>query len=377
MNKQVSNISYKDFYRDFLHDKISISICCLTLLLLITSYFVFFQKEPLQIYPNNENVQIIFYTDSVDNGNSIVESFNISDSLISMDFILKEGFVRPYIGIGLILPEKEEIDISGYNQVQIEVQGKGINNIEVYLISNDSSDIKNLGRFPIPYYRESINLTSGEKLFKLSINNFHVPDWWFDINNLSPIESKAPNWKKRLARINFSTGLTPTLNKKKILNISSVSFTRNNSRTIIYMFIIQVGILLLVFIFRNTSFRKILPITIKYKAVIIDDKIISDNSFLDYISNNFPDNELTLKKVARNTGIKPRIITDTIVHNFGCNFKTYINQIRISESRRLLRETDLRISEIAYKVGFNSPNHFNRVFKKTIGKNPSEFIERH
>lgn len=58
---------------------------------------MFFQKEPLQIYPNNENVQIIFYTDSVDNGNSIVESFNISDSLISMDFILKEGFVRPYI----------------------------------------------------------------------------------------------------------------------------------------------------------------------------------------------------------------------------------------------------------------------------------------
>ena len=41
----------------------------------------------------------------------------------------------------------------------------------------------------------------------------------------------------------------------------------------------------------------------------------------------------------------------------------------------VLKETDLQISEIAYKVGFSSPSNFNRVFKNLTDKNPSEFLQ--
>lgn len=377
MNRQAVNHSFKDYLKDFLQDKISLSIACLSLLILLAIYFTFFQKKPLQIFPGNKNIHIRNYTDKFDNGNSTIESFIISDSLINMDFILREGFVRPYVGIGITFPEKEEIDISDYNEIQVEALGTDINTVLVYLVMNDSSVAEISRKFPSQYFGESIEVTSEKKLFKLYLNNFKVPDWWFDVNNFTPSKSIHPNWK-RLADINFSNGLTPTLDNKKSLKISYVSFTRNNTATIIYMSFIQFGIvclLLLIFIIRKKPFRRNSPITINYKAVNLDEKIMLDNSFLDYINNNFHDSELTLKKVARFTGIQARQIAETISENYGCNFKTYINQIRINESKRLLKETNLHNSEIAYKVGFSSPSHFNRVFKNLTGKNPSEYLQ--
>jgi len=45
----------------------------------------------------------------------------------------------------------------------------------------------------------------------------------------------------------------------------------------------------------------------------------------------------------------------------------------MSESKRLLLETDLPIGEITYRVGFNNQTHFNRVFKAEMQISPSEY----
>jgi AraC-like DNA-binding protein len=47
--------------------------------------------------------------------------------------------------------------------------------------------------------------------------------------------------------------------------------------------------------------------------------------------------------------------------------------VRIEKARTLLLNPNLRISEIAYEVGFQSLTHFNRVFKKLLGQSPTEF----
>jgi AraC-like DNA-binding protein/quercetin dioxygenase-like cupin family protein len=45
------------------------------------------------------------------------------------------------------------------------------------------------------------------------------------------------------------------------------------------------------------------------------------------------------------------------------------------EARRLLRDTNMQISEIARKSGFSSPAYFTRAFRSRAGKSPSEFRE--
>ena len=57
----------------------------------------------------------------------------------------------------------------------------------------------------------------------------------------------------------------------------------------------------------------------------------------------------------------------------GLNFTEYVCRVRIERAKNLLLNPNLRISEIAYQVGFQSLTHFNRVFKKIVGEAPTEY----
>jgi AraC-like DNA-binding protein len=57
----------------------------------------------------------------------------------------------------------------------------------------------------------------------------------------------------------------------------------------------------------------------------------------------------------------------------GINFTDYLSRVRIEKAKNLLLNPNLRVSEIAYEVGFQSLTHFNRVFKKIIGQSPTEY----
>lgn len=57
----------------------------------------------------------------------------------------------------------------------------------------------------------------------------------------------------------------------------------------------------------------------------------------------------------------------------GINFTNYLSRVRIEKAKNLLLNPNLRISEIAFEVGFQSLTHFNRVFKKIVGRAPTEY----
>jgi AraC-like DNA-binding protein len=57
----------------------------------------------------------------------------------------------------------------------------------------------------------------------------------------------------------------------------------------------------------------------------------------------------------------------------GINFTDYVSRVRIEKAKNLLLNPNLRVSEIAYDVGFQSLTHFNRVFKRILGQSPTEY----
>ena len=57
----------------------------------------------------------------------------------------------------------------------------------------------------------------------------------------------------------------------------------------------------------------------------------------------------------------------------GINFTDYVSRVRIEKAKNLSLNPQLRISEIAFEVGFQSLTHFNRVFKKITGLSPTEY----
>lgn len=58
------------------------------------------------------------------------------------------------------------------------------------------------------------------------------------------------------------------------------------------------------------------------------------------------------------------------------HFTEYLARVRIEKAKNLLLNPNLRISEIAYEVGFQSLTHFNRVFRKLVGESPTEYRQK-
>lgn len=57
-------------------------------------------------------------------------------------------------------------------------------------------------------------------------------------------------------------------------------------------------------------------------------------------------------------------------------FTQYLQQLRINEAQKLLLETDLSISTIAFRVGFENLSYFNRAFKAILGVTPRDLRRR-
>jgi AraC-like DNA-binding protein len=83
--------------------------------------------------------------------------------------------------------------------------------------------------------------------------------------------------------------------------------------------------------------------------------------------------ELSLSKVAKAANISANYLSEKFKQVTGINFVEYVTRIRFAKACRLLHDLDLRISEIAFAVGFQSLSQFNRVFKKLSGKSPTEY----
>jgi AraC-like DNA-binding protein len=85
------------------------------------------------------------------------------------------------------------------------------------------------------------------------------------------------------------------------------------------------------------------------------------------------DEELSLTKIAKSVHISPNYLSERFKEVTGVNFVDYIARTRTENARERLQNSDRRISEIAFAVGFQSLSQFNRVFKKLTGKSPTAY----
>lgn len=86
--------------------------------------------------------------------------------------------------------------------------------------------------------------------------------------------------------------------------------------------------------------------------------------------------DLSVSDVAKLLGERPRAVSMVINTCRGTNFKTYINEFRIEESKRLIDEDKVgnrTIDAIASEAGFTNRSSFYRVFKRSQGISPTDY----
>lgn len=91
-----------------------------------------------------------------------------------------------------------------------------------------------------------------------------------------------------------------------------------------------------------------------------------------FIAQN-QDNAICLATVAKAVNTSTFYFCKLFKKSTGLTFTDYLARVRIEKAKALLLKPDLRVSEIAYEVGFQSLTHFNRVFHKLTGQSPTTY----
>jgi AraC-like DNA-binding protein/ligand-binding sensor protein len=92
----------------------------------------------------------------------------------------------------------------------------------------------------------------------------------------------------------------------------------------------------------------------------------------DYVATHYSD-PINLEKIARALNVSPFYFCRRFKQTTGLTFVKYLSRIRIEKAKILLHNNNLRISEIAYEVGFQTLPHFNRTFHKVVGHSPTQY----
>lgn len=91
-----------------------------------------------------------------------------------------------------------------------------------------------------------------------------------------------------------------------------------------------------------------------------------------YMEKNY-DKDLKLETIAKNFNYNSAYLGKLFRKEMGESFNNSLDIIRITNARRLLQETNLKVYQISEKVGYGSIDYFYIKFKKYVGISPKEY----
>lgn len=96
------------------------------------------------------------------------------------------------------------------------------------------------------------------------------------------------------------------------------------------------------------------------------------NRAISYIREHYKE-VISLDEMARRLEITPEYLSTLFNKEVGINFSTFLKKFRISQAKRLLKGSELKIYEVANEVGYGDAKYFNRVFREEVGVSPGDY----
>lgn len=96
---------------------------------------------------------------------------------------------------------------------------------------------------------------------------------------------------------------------------------------------------------------------------------------IQYIYENYKNSSLSLQELAEVVSVHPNYLTQLFTKRKSIPCMQFLTQIRMDKAKELLRQSDIKISEVAKIVGYENPLYFSSYFKKWVGMNPSKYRE--
>ncbi len=159
------------------------------------------------------------------------------------------------------------------------------------------------------------------------------------------------------------------------LSYSLAKYTSYISGSLAFSFSFYISFLLIYYVKNKTlvsviSKEKYVNKIDKKLVIEIQEKI----NILFETKKIYTNPDLTLSILAKELNIRPQLLSQFINDNLNKSFAQFINEYRIEEAKRLLKEgTQFKIDAVGFESGFNSSSTFYSSFKKITGTTPSNY----
>jgi len=349
--------------------ELSILIVLPILAFLIT--FLFLQKPTINFFSGDYKYQA--YSDKeTSKGQSEIKTFP-SNPGVKVNYILKPGDPYPFVFIAFTSKRYEPFDTEGY-----------ILNLD--LDSDSDHELCLRIGLALEGYTQKDNLDTYifvEKFFPVKKGKNHLqipldevirtPSWWFPIKGFTEFNLPAYS-RNKTGYISIYDVKHELVNINRNLKINEFEIHPTYLGFYKYGSIALLIYSILVYLrykYRNRKSNKVLvPIDLSIKER--KEKNYPE-LIIQYLAQNFSNPDLKLEDIAKEIGLSENQISTEIKSYSGKTFKSYLNFIRIEKAKKLLVESDLQVSEIAFEVGYNSAHHFIRVFKELENSSPTNF----
>lgn len=92
----------------------------------------------------------------------------------------------------------------------------------------------------------------------------------------------------------------------------------------------------------------------------------------EYMKANYIE-KLTIEDISQAVYLSPCYLSKIFKQGLGCTIMEFLTKIRIEEAKRLLRNPEYNVMQVAHKIGFDDPSYFTKVFKRNEGVTPSQY----
>lgn len=350
-------------------------------MLLLTAWYLVtiagaVRAEKLWEFPGATSLWHCF-TDASSGGNSESYGAQIGDSSVTWSFQLKNSgsSLWPFTGISRTVTAAERKGIEDNDSLIIELRSAEplritfrLSTFDPEITRQDSFQSWRMLEYPIEIKEHKQRITIPLKAFKVS-------DWWKRRYKVATADNRL--FLGSIGRIEIVINDPHYCNRAQTIEMYSVMI-RHRNRSFIPWAAAIVAVLLtgaIGFLIFNRRRKKVSPQpdSLQINPSPVAAPLSEWNRILEYLQSRYTDSQVNLQQVGAALGISESRLSRIINERYPEGFRCLLHEFRVKEGMRLLKETEMNISEIAYKLGYATPNHFNREFKKRTQLSPGSF----
>jgi len=125
---------------------------------------------------------------------------------------------------------------------------------------------------------------------------------------------------------------------------------------------------------KSTYKRQIKVLTPESDIKSDEEKLL--NEIMVYLDENLTNPNLSVEELSRHVGMSRSTLYSKILELTGETPVEFIRSVKLDKAAELLRKSKKNVAQIAYSVGFSTPNYFAKAFKARFNMLPSEYINK-